>query len=152
MTGIGFLGAGVIFKEGLSVSGLTSAASIWTTAAIGLLIGAGFWWPAALGFVAVLGTLSVLRWAEDRFPRFVVFDQVLCFTPAAAPDPEQLRALLGEFGFRCGRLRLKLDAEKGRLEYEVAAYTRDHRAGEALAARLKGMSNVLGFDIRPSDD
>jgi putative Mg2+ transporter-C (MgtC) family protein len=39
MTGIGFLGAGVIFKEGLSVRGLTTAASIWVTAAIGILIG-----------------------------------------------------------------------------------------------------------------
>ena len=39
MTGIGFLGAGVIFKEGLSVRGLTTAASIWVTAAVGILIG-----------------------------------------------------------------------------------------------------------------
>ena len=42
MTGIGFLGAGVIFKEGLTVRGLTTAASIWVTAAIGILIGIGF--------------------------------------------------------------------------------------------------------------
>ena len=39
MTGIGFLGAGVIFKEGLTVRGLTTAASIWVTAAIGILVG-----------------------------------------------------------------------------------------------------------------
>ena len=42
MTGIGFLGAGVIFKEGLTVRGLTTAASIWITAAIGILVGIGF--------------------------------------------------------------------------------------------------------------
>src|SRR5690606_37309086 len=42
MTGIGFLGAGVIFKDNLSVRGLTTAASIWVTAAIGILIGIGF--------------------------------------------------------------------------------------------------------------
>src|SRR5256712_8949593 len=51
MTGIGFLGAGVIFKEGLTVRGLTTAASIWMTAAIGILLGIGFtspppWAPA----------------------------------------------------------------------------------------------------------
>ena len=39
MTGIGFLGAGVIFKEGITVRGLTTAASIWITAALGILIG-----------------------------------------------------------------------------------------------------------------
>src|SRR5215467_6733307 len=46
MTGIGFLGAGVIFKEGLTVRGLTTAASVWVTAAIGILIGIGFYFPA----------------------------------------------------------------------------------------------------------
>ena len=49
MTGIGFLGAGVIFKEGLTVRGLTTAASIWVTSAIGILIGIGFWMPALIG-------------------------------------------------------------------------------------------------------
>src|SRR5205085_4171745 len=48
MTGIGFLGAGVIFKEGLTVRGLTTAASIWITAAIGILVGIGFYLPAAV--------------------------------------------------------------------------------------------------------
>ncbi|HEY6106440.1 MAG TPA: MgtC/SapB family protein, partial [Anaeromyxobacteraceae bacterium] len=49
MTGIGFLGAGVIFKEGLTVRGLTTAASIWITAAIGILCGVGLWLAAAVG-------------------------------------------------------------------------------------------------------
>src|SRR6187431_3118175 len=45
MTGIGFLGAGVIVKEGLTVRGLTTAASIWITAAIGILVGVGLYVP-----------------------------------------------------------------------------------------------------------
>ena len=48
MTGIGFLGAGVIMKDGLSVRGLTTAASIWITSAIGILIGIGFYIPAGI--------------------------------------------------------------------------------------------------------
>src|SRR2546423_7721394 len=48
MTGIGFLGAGVIFKEGLTVRGLTTAASIWVTAAIGILVGVWVYLPAIL--------------------------------------------------------------------------------------------------------
>src|SRR6202171_4794896 len=58
MTGIGFLGAGVIFKEGLTVRGLTTAASIWVTASIGILVGIGFWVPAVLGTTATLAILS----------------------------------------------------------------------------------------------
>src|ERR1043165_2155601 len=48
MTGIGFLGAGVIIKEGLSVRGLTTAASIWITSAIGILMGTGLYFPAII--------------------------------------------------------------------------------------------------------
>jgi uncharacterized membrane protein YhiD involved in acid resistance len=54
MTGIGFLGAGVIVKEGLTVRGLTTAASIWVTAAIGILTGIGFYYAAGLGVVLTL--------------------------------------------------------------------------------------------------
>src|ERR671924_1081394 len=64
MTGIGFLGAGVIFKEGLTVRGLTTAASIWVTASIGVLVGIGFWFAAALGAFATLAVLALFRWIE----------------------------------------------------------------------------------------
>ena len=68
MTGIGFLGAGVIVKEGLSVRGLTTAASIWMTASIGILTGIGFYFPAGIATVLTLGTLSVFRWIEGKIP------------------------------------------------------------------------------------
>src|ERR671927_109819 len=68
MTGIGFLGAGVIFKEGLTVRGLTTAASIWVTAAIGILIGVGFYLPAIIGSIATLIVLGVFRAIEARLP------------------------------------------------------------------------------------
>src|ERR1044071_4298340 len=68
MTGIGFLGAGVIFKEGLTVRGLTTAASIWITAAIGILVGIGFWFAAVVGAAATLSVLSLFRFVEARLP------------------------------------------------------------------------------------
>ena len=68
MTGIGFLGAGVIFKEGLTVRGLTTAASIWVTAAIGILVGIGFWFAAIVGTVATLIVLALFRYIESQLP------------------------------------------------------------------------------------
>src|SRR4029079_6308222 len=68
MTGIGFLGAGVIMKEGLSVRGLTTAASIWMTAAIGILAGIGFYFPLAVSVIISIGLLSIFRWIESRMP------------------------------------------------------------------------------------
>jgi len=68
MTGIGFLGAGVIFKEGLTVRGLTTAASIWITSALGILVGIGFYSAASVGTVATLLVLSAFRRIERALP------------------------------------------------------------------------------------
>jgi len=68
MAGIGFLGAGAIIKENLAIRGLTTAASTWMTASIGIIIGIGFYFPAAVAFLMTLGILSLFRWIEDLIP------------------------------------------------------------------------------------
>jgi putative Mg2+ transporter-C (MgtC) family protein len=61
VTGIGFLGAGAIIREGLSVRGLTTAATLWVVAAIGMACGAGYYWPAAATTILTLFALWPLR-------------------------------------------------------------------------------------------
>jgi putative Mg2+ transporter-C (MgtC) family protein len=61
VTGLGFLGAGVIWKEGLNVRGLNTAATLWCTGAVGLLAGAGYWRHAALAAGLVVGVNLLLR-------------------------------------------------------------------------------------------
>jgi putative Mg2+ transporter-C (MgtC) family protein len=61
VTGIGFLGAGAIIRQGLSVRGLTTAASLWVVAAIGLATGAGYYSAAVITTVVVLVSLWPLR-------------------------------------------------------------------------------------------
>lgn len=65
VTGIGFIGAGVIFKEDNRVKGLTTAASIWVTAAIGMGIGGGYYWAATIGAGFTLLALNVLTFLEE---------------------------------------------------------------------------------------
>ena len=60
VTGIGFIGAGAIFREGVTVRGLTTAASIWVTAAIGIAVGTGMYILAAVATVLVLVILHLL--------------------------------------------------------------------------------------------
>ena len=60
LTGIGFLCGGVIFREGLNVRGLTTAASLWMTATLGMLFGVGFYELAILGGVATLLVLAAV--------------------------------------------------------------------------------------------
>lgn len=66
--GVGFLAAGLIFNAGIKVHGLTTAAGIWVTAALGLLIGAGFYEVAIVGVIATIVTLSFFRVIEKRVP------------------------------------------------------------------------------------
>jgi putative Mg2+ transporter-C (MgtC) family protein len=64
VTGIGFLGAGAIMRQGLNIRGLTTAAGLWVVAAIGMAVGAGYYAGALLGTGVVLFGLGPLRWAE----------------------------------------------------------------------------------------
>lgn len=66
MTGIGFLGAGVIMRQGLEVRGLTTAAAIWSAAGIGILVGVGSFWTALATTVLTLVVLTVFRRVEER--------------------------------------------------------------------------------------
>ena len=61
VTGIGFLGAGVIMRDGLNVRGMNTAATMWCVAAVGTLTGMGFIWHAGLGVVAILSANVLLR-------------------------------------------------------------------------------------------
>jgi putative Mg2+ transporter-C (MgtC) family protein len=61
VSGIGFLGAGTIFRTTSTVRGLTTAANIWLVAAVGMLAGAGMYWIATFTTVLAFLTLSVLR-------------------------------------------------------------------------------------------
>ena len=67
--GIGFLAGGVILATGQKVRGLTTAAGIWVTAAIGFLVGAGFYVIAVVGTFATLVALVTLGRIEHRLPR-----------------------------------------------------------------------------------
>jgi putative Mg2+ transporter-C (MgtC) family protein len=70
ITGIGFLGAGVIFKDGLTISGITTATTIWISAALGMAIGSGEYFIALLGSVIVLVILSALQPITQKIEQF----------------------------------------------------------------------------------
>jgi putative Mg2+ transporter-C (MgtC) family protein len=70
VTGVGFLGAGVIFRQGFSIRGLTTAASLWLVAAVGLATGAGYWKGAVVGtFVAVVSLRPLEKVKEWLIPQ-----------------------------------------------------------------------------------
>jgi putative Mg2+ transporter-C (MgtC) family protein len=152
MTGIGFLGAGVIFKEGLTVRGLTTAASIWVTASIGILVGIGFYLPAAAGTFATLLVLSVFRAIEQRLPSEYYAHHTLKFVREHVIPEEELRTMIGSHGFTIANLSHRLAEDGAVFEYRMVIRSRDRRNAERLAQHLRTLPEVKEFRIAPTGD
>lgn len=76
VSGIGFLGAGTIMREGTNVRGLTTAASIWICGGIGLAIGAGFYEAAVVTTLLAIGSLMSIQVMEKRFAKMSRYAEV----------------------------------------------------------------------------
>ncbi len=152
MTGIGFLGAGVIFKEGLTVRGLTTAASIWITSAIGILIGIGFWFAAIVGAAATLMVLSVFRLIERRLPSEFYAHHMLRFSRDRVMNETDLRKMIGDHGFSIANLSSRLSEGGKEFEYRMTIKSRDRQNAEKLSTHLRGLPEVVEFRIAPTGD
>jgi putative Mg2+ transporter-C (MgtC) family protein len=150
MTGIGFLGAGVIFKEGLTVRGLTTAASIWVTAAIGILVGIGFWFAAVVGTAATLTVLALFRWVEARLPSEFYAHHSLRFARDRVMAESDVRQMIGQHGFSIANLSSRLTGQH--FEYRMTIKSRDRDAAEALSKHLLGLPDGIEFRITPTGD
>jgi putative Mg2+ transporter-C (MgtC) family protein len=99
VTGIGFIGAGTILRQGASVRGLTTAASLWLVAAVGLAAGAGYYTAAAIATAIALFALWPLRSAVRRsLDRFGTHEQRLRVELAPGQSPQPLLDLLEQKG------------------------------------------------------
>ncbi|HEX3887972.1 MAG TPA: MgtC/SapB family protein [Phenylobacterium sp.] len=147
VTGIGFLGAGVIFKEGVNVQGLTTAASVWAIAAVGLLFGVGEFAAGAMATGGVLATLVALRWIEDAIPSQVYAWAVLRFRAEAAPDHVEVRALLAGFGVSLRDVSYALSQDGAAMAFSGNIVARSDRAFDELAGHLRAHQGVTGFEL-----
>ena len=151
MTGIGFLGAGVIIKEGLSVRGLTTAASIWITAAIGILAGIGFYFPLVISVVLTLGILAFFRWIEARMPSQAYYHFDVRFARSAGMTERQVRELVEAHGFSIANFSYRLEAE-GRVRHSMVIRSADRSGAGRMSVTLEAMESVLEFRIAPTGD
>ena len=151
MTGIGFLGAGVIIKEGLSVRGLTTAASIWITAAIGILAGVGFYAPLVMAVALTLGVLSLFRWIEARMPTQAYYHFDVRFARAASITERALRQLVEGHGFSIANFSYRVD--EGHIRHHAMVIRSAERsAAGRLSEALEKNETVVEFRIAPTGD
>lgn len=121
VTGVGFLGAGVIIKEGFTISGLTTAASIWTASAIGVLVGVGFY--AAAISLAVMSAL-VMMWVsklEMWLPSRHAIAVDLHFTQGFMPSEDELSRAMQDIGYEIAKGSLVIDSHSGKQRWHFAA-------------------------------
>jgi putative Mg2+ transporter-C (MgtC) family protein len=150
MTGIGFLGAGVIMKDGFSVRGLTTAASIWMTAAIGIIIGAGFYFPALVATLLTLATLSLFRWIERVFPSLVFARLIVRCARSSALTEDALRALIEQQKISATHTSYRMAGEGKWLEYEMTVQSRRALHFRRLAEHLSTVPQVVEYSLAPA--
>lgn len=152
LTGLGFLCGGVIFREGFSVHGLTTAASLWTTSAIGMMFGAGMLQLALVASVASLLVLGMLRLVDARLPQLGVMDVTLRWNREAAPPESMVRALLAGAGLKATRIGHVLRRDGVLYEHHIKTKGPMPLNVDALVARLNAEPDLVGFSVQPRDD
>lgn len=150
MTGIGFLGAGVIMREGLNVRGLTSAASIWMTAAIGIMIGVGFYVAAGIAEVLALGMLSVFRRLEALVPTLYFARLTVRLAAENYVTEDQVRRLILPYSVDISNISYELEEDRRGFQYGMTIRTRNPENFQRLAEGLREAERVAEFRIQPS--
>lgn len=152
MTGIGFLGAGVIMKERLNIRGLTTAASIWVTAAIGIMIGVGFYFAAIVAVMLTLGALSMFRWLEVVLPTRHYARLVVCSRVADRISLEELREIIANQHCEGANPSFALEEAGRYFRYEMTIRTTDRENFHVLAEALNSLDKTLEFKIRSASE
>lgn len=112
VSGIGFLGGGAILRLGGDIRGLTTAASIWIVAALGLAIGAGLYFVAGTGTVVVLGTLVILGRFEKRYVPKKVLKQLGVYARTEYLQSSDIEHVLDDFSMRIRTVAVQRSREK----------------------------------------
>jgi putative Mg2+ transporter-C (MgtC) family protein len=152
VTGIGFLCAGVIVKDGLNISGLTTAASIWAASAIGVLLGVGLYASALLLAALCMLSMTLVHQIEKSLPGRASFDVTLTFHEDATPQLAHLEAIAQTHGYRVmpGSMSFSFADNQPVWRLCVVALDRSRATSPALLAQdLAQSDDVTRFSIVP---
>ena len=146
------IGAGVVMKEGLSIRGLTTAASIWMTAAIGILLGLTFYAPALFAALITLLVLSLFRWIESAIPALHYGKLTVRFAHDSIMPQPLLQELIAQHGLNAANPSYALKDNSEMFEYVMIIRTRKRDDYRRLAESLTHLSQVREFSIETTGD
>ena len=146
VTGIGFLGAGVIMREGFNISGLTTAASIWASSVIGVLVGVGFY-PAACALAAFSALIMIyLHRIEALLPSRHAVAIMMKFRADYSPREEVLRRIALERGYEVAGGSISIGAVGGAQEWRFVALALSRKSGAKLSDLADELARFDGID------
>jgi len=146
VTGIGFLGAGVIMKDGLNISGLTTAASIWAASVIGIMVGVGFY--AAAMLLTILSVVSMM-WVsrlEQWLPSRQAVGVVLQFRNDFVPREEVLSQSMFELGYDIAWGSLLITCQEEKPEWRFVVIALGKNRGTPLTEMAQLLTSFEGVE------
>ncbi len=150
MTGIGFLGAGVIVKENLNIRGLSTAASIWLTAAVGVLIGVGFYGAATSAALLAVFIMGGMRWVERLLPHQSLSSLTLIYAKDRIPDEQAIRNLAAKHHFDVVEWAYQLTAGGTLFEFNLVLSGTGKVHFDSLVREIVRTPDILEFRISNS--
>jgi len=144
VTGVGFLGAGVIMREGMSISGLTTAASIWASSAIGIMVGVGFY-PAAI--LLALLSATCMMWVsklESWLPSRQAVAVVIQFKESYVPSEARLRDRALSHGYEIASGSISINFKDGMPEWKFVAIALGKGKGSPMTELAQELTNYEG--------
>ncbi len=142
VSGIGFLGAGTILREGATIRGLTTAAGLWVVACIGLAVGAGMYIPAIVTTVLVLFVLIYFIKFEAMFTGMREYKGVVMVVEDRPGQVGLIGSVLGDLGVLIKNIQLmRLESGKNDLEIELLL---DLPPNVSIEEVVKQLSNLQG--------
>ena len=150
VTGIGFLGAGVIMREGFNISGLTTAASIWASSVIGIMVGVGFYLSAmGLAFLCAMSMIFLSK-LEAWLPSRHAVAITMRFKKDYIPREDALRRIALSRGYEIAGGSLMIGSESGMQEWRFVALALSKRSGSTLSelsAELTAFDGIDSFQL-----
>jgi putative Mg2+ transporter-C (MgtC) family protein len=150
VTGIGFLGAGVIMREGFNISGLTTAASIWASSVIGIMVGIGFY-LAAMGMAFMAAMIMIyMHKLEATLPSRHALAITMRFRRDFKPLESALRRIALERGYEIAGGSLAIGMTDGCHEWRFVALALSRKSGAPLsdlATELAAFEGIESFQL-----
>ena len=146
ITGVGFLGAGVIIKSGFTIQGLTTAACLWIVSAIGLSVGSGLYFAALSSFVVTVFALWVLRKIEDRLARLRF--KMISITTDAMEQEDEIMHIVRTSGLNISNVDYEMEKERNLYMYNLHVNFKDPEALSRLRKSLSALSFIKHYHIR----